>query len=94
MKYVFIYTLCLLPAFLTSCGGQSQPNSPKEIATSPRPDPGLLTRYTYTDSAGKRLVIQNGYPRGGSRYTDPGGEVYGYAVFWTRISMKQIVPLN
>jgi hypothetical protein len=94
MKYVFIYTLFLLPAFLTSCGGQSQPSSPKEIATSPRSDPGLLTKYTYTDSAGKRLVIQNGYPRGGSRYTDPGGEVYGYAVFWTRIVNETDNPLE
>jgi hypothetical protein len=94
MKYVFIYTLFLLPAFLTSCGGQSQPDSPKEIAASPRSDPGLLTRYTYTDSGGKRVVIQNGYPRGGSRYTDPGGEVYGYAIFWTRLINETDHPLE
>jgi hypothetical protein len=88
--------------FLTSCG-QSQTNSPKEtikaetkdIVTSSRSnDPNIHTKYEYTDSIGKRLIIQNGFPRGGSRYTDPNGEVYGYAVFWTRIINETDNPLE
>jgi hypothetical protein len=94
MKYLLIYTLFLLPIFLSSCGGQSRNTSPKEIITSPGSDPGLLTKYAYTDPAGKRLVIQNGYPRGGSRYTDTGGVVWGYAVFWTRLINETDSPLE
>jgi hypothetical protein len=43
---------------------------------------------------GKRLIIQNGFPRGGSRYTDPNGEVYAYAIFWTRIINETDNPLE
>ena len=34
---------------------------------------------------GASLIIQNSFPRGGVKYTDPDGEVYYYAVFFTRI---------
>ena len=39
------------------------------------------TKYEYTDSTGKSLIIQNSLPRGGLTYTDPNGEIYVYAVF-------------
>src|SRR5262249_28751584 len=42
------------------------------------------TKYEYTDSGGKRLIIQNGLPRG-EKYTDPNGEEYFKVIFWTRI---------
>ncbi len=88
--------------FHTSCG-QNQTNAPKDnsksetkdILTSPGSDErNIHTKYEYTDSAGKRLIIQNGFPRGGIRYTDPDGEVYGYAVFWTRIINETDNPLE
>jgi len=94
MKYRQVYALFLMLVFCTSCGGQNKPAPPKEkiksetkdTVTSPQSnDPNFHTKYEYTDSIGKRLIILNGFPRGGSRYTDPNGEVYGYAVFWTRI---------
>ena len=34
---------------------------------------------------GKRLIIQNSFPRGGTKYTDPDGEEYFKGIFWTRI---------
>lgn len=89
--------------FCTSCGGQDKPDLSKDnrnsetedIITSPRSnDPGVHTQYEYTDSIGKRLIIQNGFPRGGSRYTDPDGEEYGYAIFWTRIINETNNPLE
>jgi len=43
------------------------------------------TRYEYTDSAGRTLIIQNSFPKSGARYTDPAGKGYIYAVFFTRI---------
>ena len=103
IKYFPVYTLFLMLVFLTSCGGQNKPDLPKEkiksetkdIVTSPGSDErNILTKYEYTDSIGKRLIIQNGPPRGGSRYTDPDGEVYGYAVFWTRIINETDNPLE
>ena len=92
-KLVKLFALFLQSVFLTSCG-QSQTNSlkdnikaeTKDIVTSPGSDERKIhTKYEYTDSMGKRLIIQNGLPRGGLRYTDPKGEVYAYAIFWTRI---------
>ena len=89
--------------FCTSCGGQNKPDLPKEniksetkdIVTSPGSnEPNIYSKYEYADSIGKRLIIQNGYPRGGIRYTAPNGEVYGYAVFWTRIINETDNPLE
>jgi hypothetical protein len=86
--------------FFTSCGGQNKTDLPKEkiksetkdIVTSPGSnDPNIHPKYEYTDSVGKRLIIENGFPRGGIKYTDPNGDVYGYAVFWTRITKEQII---
>lgn len=48
-------------------------------------DKGIYTKYKYTDSKGENLIIENSFPKGGIRYTDPKGEQYVYAVFWTRI---------
>ncbi|MCB0666534.1 MAG: hypothetical protein KDC80_11950 [Saprospiraceae bacterium] len=92
MKYEHIHALFWLIVFHTSCGQNQAPSNEnirsetKAIdASSGAEDPNFHTEYEYTDSAGNYLTIQNGFPRGGSKYTDPGGEVYGYAVFWTRI---------
>lgn len=57
-------------------------------------DKDIYTEYEYIDSTGKRIIIQNGYPRGGSKYTDPNGNAGGYAVFWTRIINETDNPLE
>ena len=98
MKYINVYALFLVFVFCTSCGGQNKTDlrkekiksEPKNVSTSKWID----TKYEYTDSNGERLIIQNGFPRGGSQYTDPNGEVYGYAVFWTRIINETNNPLE
>ena len=103
MKYVHVYTLFLVFVFCTSCGGQNKTDLPKEnikpetkdTVTSPGfNEKDIYTKYEYTDSIGKRLIIQNGLPRGGIKYTDPNGEVYMYAMFWTRIINETDNPLE
>ena len=81
MKYPHVYTLFLMIVFHTSCG-QDQTNvskdniksQTKDIATSPGSNEKYHTKYEYTDSIGKSLIIQNSFPRGGIKYTDPNGE--------------------
>lgn len=100
MKYVHIFALLLMSFFCISCR-QNQTNvpkdntKPKDIVASPvSNEKDIYTKYEYTDSIGKRLIIQNGFPRGGIKYTDPKGEVYNYAVFWTRIINETDNPLE
>ena len=45
----------------------------------------IYTKYEYNDSKSASLIIENSFPRGGMKYAAPNGEVYRYAVFWTRI---------
>ncbi|GAB3518699.1 hypothetical protein [Emticicia fontis] len=49
--------------------------------------------YKYTDAIGKRLLIQNGFPKG-EKYTDPNGKEYFKIIFWTRISNETDTPLE
>ena len=101
-KIIKLFTLFLMPVFLSSCG-QTQTHVPKDnikseikdTVTSPGSnDPNIHTKYEYTDSIDKRLIIQNSFPKGGIKYTDSNGEVYVYAVFWTRIINKTDNPLE
>ena len=103
MKFAPVYALLLLFVFCTSCGGQNKTDPPKEnikpqskdIVTSPGSnEPDIPSKYEYADSIGKRLVIQNSFPKGGIKYTDSNGEVYVYAVFWTRIINETDNPFN
>lgn len=43
---------------------------------------------------GNRLIIHNSFPKGGMKYTDPNGEVYGYVVFWTQITNETTNPIE
>ena len=52
------------------------------------------TRYVYSDPIGHNLIIENSYPRGGLKYTDPLGKEYIYAVFWTRITNETNTPFE
>lgn len=74
--------------FCTSCGGQNKPGLPKENIKSETKDTvtsrWIYTKYEYTDSIGKHLIIQNSFPKG-EKYTDPNGKEYFKSIFWTRI---------
>jgi hypothetical protein len=74
----------------SSCkqGSKSTPDTvEKETYNSVR-------NYEYADSMGNRLIIRNSFPKGGMKYTDSDGEVYGYVVFWTQITDETINPVE
>ena len=53
-----------------------------------------VRNYEYADSLGNRLIIHNSLPKGGMKYTDPNGEVYGYVGFWTQINNETADPIE
>ena len=57
-------------------------------------DKNIYTKYEYTDSNGKSITIQNGFPKGGTKYIDSKGNSYNYAVFWTRIINETDHPIE
>lgn len=85
----------------TSGEGQNPKNLPgenirpesKDRVTSPGYNETYHTKYEYTDSNGKSLIIQNSGPRG-ELYTDPNGNEYAKAIFWTRIINETDNPLE
>ena len=84
--------------FHTSCGGQNKPDPPKEKIKSETKDVStsgwIDTKYEYTDSIGKSLIIQNSFPKSGINYTDPNGKKYIYVVFWTGIINETLSPFE
>jgi hypothetical protein len=100
MKY--IYTLLAMFVFCTSCT-QSQSDRSKKIIKSDNKEAVTSTnanqkythtQYAYTDPTGASLIIQNGGPKGGAKYTAPNGAVYNYAIFWTRLINETAQPLK
>ena len=57
-------------------------------------DKDIYTKYEYIDPDGKSLIIQNGFPRGGVKYTASSGDNYNYAMFWTQITNETDSPLE
>ena len=49
---------------------------------------------TVKSEASEVVIIQNSFPKGGSRYTDPAGKEFVYAFFWTRVSNETASPLE
>jgi hypothetical protein len=52
-----------------------------------------VRKYEYADFMGKRLIIQNSFPKGGG-YIDPNGKKYPYTVFYTQITNETINPVE
>ena len=57
-------------------------------------DKDIYTKYKYVDTDGKNVIIKNGFPRGGLKYTDKNGDNYNYAVFWTQIINETDNPIE
>jgi hypothetical protein len=101
MKYIQVYALFLLLVFCTSCKGQNTTELPKEnsktetkdVISSPGSNEKYHTKYEYTDSDGKSLIILNSFPKG-ILYTDSHGKEYAKATFWTRIINETDNPLE
>ena len=57
-------------------------------------DKYLDTKYEYTDTFGKSIIIENSLPKGGLKYTSSNGKNYVYAIFWTRITNETSNPFE
>ncbi|KAF2339651.1 hypothetical protein [Flavobacterium ginsenosidimutans] len=75
-------------------GGEDTFELIKDQQKSANTDKGVYTKYEYTNSKGAKLTIQNSFPKGGIKYTDPKGHKYIYAVFWTRIINETDNPIE
>ncbi len=75
---------------LFSCG-QASKSKPDTVDTETY---NSVRNYEYADSMGNRLIIHNSVPKGGVKYTDPNGEVYGYIVWWTQITNETADPIE
>ena len=108
-----IFTFIIATAGLFSC--KQSDNSKTDIIETKVSDPiknihnkntfndkDIYTKYKYVDTDGKNVIIKNGFPRGGLKYTDKNGDNYNYVVFWTQIinetdnpiELKMDFPLN
>ena len=86
-----ILILIMVTTGLFSCG-QASKSTPKTVAIETsnsakngQNDKDVYAKYVYADSSGKKVIIENSFPRGGTKYTDSDGKECSYAVFFTRI---------
>ncbi|MBE0390874.1 hypothetical protein [Flavobacterium sp. PL002] len=70
---------------LLSCKENSKSTSNENEEIQITDDKNIYSKYKYTDFDGGSVMIHNSLPKGGMKYTDVNGQVYNYAVFWTRI---------
>lgn len=54
----------------------------------------IYTTYKYVDVNGNNVIIKNGLPRGGLKYTDKKGNHYNYVIFWTQIINETDAPFE
>lgn len=93
-------SLFLTLAALLSCQQSPTPPSQPQDANTTRPPiaaipaNSIASQSTYTDPAGGRVTVQNGFPKGGLTYTDRDGVECGYAVFWSRVINETAHPLT
>mgnify|MGYP003608689025 CR=1 FL=1 len=97
-KNIIILSFVTIGLFSCVQGSKSTPES-VNIETSKsvkniQNDKNIYTKYEYADSKGGNLIIQNSFPKGGTKYIAPTGEVYYYTVFFTRIINETENPLE
>lgn len=100
LKHMYVYTLILLSVLFLSCG-QHPNNGQQEGITAANkdtiPQANELTgpsRYEYTDQEGKRVILQNHLPKGGTKYIGPDGQTYGLVVFWSKFINETNNPME
>lgn len=62
--------------------------------TSPEISKWIYTDSSYTNAAGKRIFIQNSFPKGGGRYTQANGKTFSYVIFWYRVVNESETPIE
>jgi len=109
MKLTLLILIIIITG-LISCGQAHKSTpilEPKDLETSNTADPTEIqksitttntkyidTKYVYTDSDGKQIIVENSLPKGGLKYSAPDGKEYIYAVHWTRITNTLDNPLE
>ncbi|RYY65684.1 MAG: hypothetical protein EOO12_06315 [Chitinophagaceae bacterium] len=98
------FTLLILAAGFSSCTPPAPSKSGSGAATTTSAEDvpkqqadygrSVYSRYVYSAPDGGRLLIQNGLPRGGFRYTNARGAAYSYVVFWTQLTNETDHPLT
>ncbi|MBC8151752.1 MAG: hypothetical protein H7Z72_02470 [Bacteroidetes bacterium] len=102
MKSVPVYALFLIVVFYTSCKGQNKIDLLKDAI---EPQSKITSHEFYsvtrnTVEAGKDVIIQNSYPKGGvaingnGGYTDFTGKTHGFGIFWTRVINETATPIE
>ena len=101
-KSIIIFIIVTTGLFSCKQSNKSTPNiveteishSIKNIQNKKAFNEDIYTKYEYANSDGKKIIIQNGLPRGGTKYTDQNGDDYNYAVFWTQIINETDNPIE
>lgn len=97
-KFLVLIFTATVGFFSCKQGGKSTPetvNTKNSISVkNTRNDKDIYTKYEYADSKGGSLILQNSFPRGGIKYTDPNGEEYYYAVFFTLLINETDNPIE
>lgn len=97
---MYVYTSIVLSVLLFSCGSgpkAGQQEGDTSLTNDSVPRGNELTgpsRYVYTDPEGKRLILENHLPKGGTRYVAPDGQSYGLVVFWSKFINETNTPLE
>ena len=86
------------PASDISIGGREASKNTVDVKNQRRVtisnDKYIDTRYEYSDSNGKNILVENSLPKGGQKYTGPDNREYVYAIFWTQITNKTDSPFE
>lgn len=69
-------------------------NTEKNKKSTSNIDKSIYTKYVYTNSKDKSIIVQNSLPKGGIKYTDLKGNEYIYAIFWTQIINETDVSIE
>jgi len=94
-KRILILILATTGLFSCKQNDKSTPDSAKDSESQKSlTNKSVYSTYKYTDSDGAHVTIQNSFPKGGMKYTDPTGKEYRYAIFWTQISNETNHPLE
>jgi hypothetical protein len=57
-------------------------------------DKNIYTKSIYINSNGKRVIIENSFPKGGTKYIELDGKESSYAVFFTHITNETDTALE
>jgi len=88
----FIISVVFFLSFCTFAMGQATKYSDTTYHISVNKDSSIPSTAQF--EASKGVIIQNSFPKGGLRYTDPTGKDFVYVIFWTRVINETASPIE